>query len=208
MIRSRQCLTGDNSDCQGSSINSVICDAGPCPTWGEWSEYSPCSVTCGSGSRFRNRVCSSGNSADCPGEETQTVDCDEGTCPTWGEWGSFSACTVTCGSGTRTRSRPCLAGNREECIGDETESQACNDNPCPINGGYTEWTRYGDCTALCIGDLGERVRRRLCTDPEPQFGGLTCLEQGLGVDRESLPCEGTIPNQAINPDDECFRIGG
>ena len=43
-----------------------------------------------------------------------------------------------------------------------------------VDGGYTEWTIFGDCTALCQSENGERVRRRTCTNPRPQFGGLTC----------------------------------
>ena len=43
-----------------------------------------------------------------------------------------------------------------------------------LDGGYTEWTNYSPCTAICIGDVGERVRRRFCTNPSPQLGGLDC----------------------------------
>ena len=42
------------------------------------------------------------------------------------------------------------------------------------DGNVSEWTVYGPCDKLCAGDVGERVRRRFCTNPAPEFGGLTC----------------------------------
>ena len=37
-----------------------------------------------------------------------------------------------------------------------------------------EWTDYGPCDKICQGDVGERVRRRFCNNPEPSCGGRTC----------------------------------
>jgi hypothetical protein len=73
-----------------------------------------------------------------------------------------------------------------------------------LDGGYTEWTPFSPCTAKCLGDVGDSVRRRFCTNPIPSFGGNNCT--GLGLDRESIPCNGTIPKQVTNPAGECFSI--
>ena len=93
------------------------------------------------------------------------------------------------------------------------------------DGGYTQWTQYSPCTAICIGDIGERVRRRFCENPQPQFNGLTCLgnlplynfllinwllifisEQGLGPNREGIECEGTVPKQREDASKVCFDL--
>lgn len=114
---------------------------------------------------------------------------------------------MTCGGGIQSRTRDCSSGNQAECPPETiySEQRGCNDDPCPIDGGVSEWTVYGPCDKLCLGDVGERVRRRFCTNPEPEFGGLTCLEQGIAL-RDSLPCQGTIPFQSTDPNSDCFNI--
>ena len=103
---------------------------------------------------------------------------------------------------------------------------------CILDGGYTQWTEFSPCTAICVGDEGMRRRRRFCTNPEPQDGGRTCegkgfffkfsrnrnlliyvfvsceLEQGLGPDFEDMDCVGTTPLQTDDPSEICFAIGG
>ena len=46
-----------------------------------------------------------------------------------------------------------------------------------VDGGYTEWTVFSPCTAICSQDTGHRRRKRFCTNPEPSNGGLTCLRK-------------------------------
>jgi hypothetical protein len=46
------------------SVESKACDAGQCPYWREWSQWSSCSVTCGQGQHKRTRVCSVPNKCD------------------------------------------------------------------------------------------------------------------------------------------------
>jgi len=52
--------------------------------WSTWSEYSPCSVTCGFGTKVRMRTCTNpspeNNGADCTGTRVETEECDLGTC--------------------------------------------------------------------------------------------------------------------------------
>ena len=43
------------------------------------------------------------------------------------------------------------------------------------DGGYTQWTAFSACSAVCQGVTGTRSRQRFCTNPEPSNGGLTCL---------------------------------
>ena len=64
-----------------------------------------------------------------------------------------------------TEKRPCIS-----------VPDLCNDI-IPVNGGYTEWTVFSPCTAICSNDIGHRRRKRFCTNPEPSNGGLTCLRK-------------------------------
>ncbi|XP_057302419.1 uncharacterized protein LOC130636644 isoform X2 [Hydractinia symbiolongicarpus] len=52
--------------------------------WSLWSEYSPCSVTCGYGTKVRMRTCSNpspeNNGADCTGPRVEIEECDLGPC--------------------------------------------------------------------------------------------------------------------------------
>ena len=56
----------------------------------------------------------------------------------------------------------------------------------PINGGYTEWSTFSDCSTTC-GD-GAQMRFRTCSDPLPSDGGLDCVAQGLGSTIETKFC--------------------
>ncbi|CAH1243399.1 PTPRT [Branchiostoma lanceolatum] len=54
--------------------------------WSEWDDWSPCSLSCGNGTRTRTRTCDSPNPAyggqDCAGAESETQACpDQPDCP-------------------------------------------------------------------------------------------------------------------------------
>ena len=53
-----------------------------------------------------------------------------------------------------------------------------------VDGGYTEWSEWGECSVSCGG--GKRSRSRTCTNPSPQFNGKNC--DGLGAARETQEC--------------------
>lgn len=42
----------------------------------------------------------------------------------------------------------------------------------PVNGNWSAWTPWSDCTAKCNG--GIQTRRRSCSNPLPQRGGQSC----------------------------------
>jgi len=198
---------GSNSTETRKCLDNINCNEA---TWTEWSVFSGCSVTCGPGMQTRTRECSTGVTSDCPPQTGGTTDaqsCNPGVCPITTQWSVWGECSVTCGGGIQSRTRDCSSGNQGECPPGTiySEQRDCNDDPCPIDGGVSEWTVYGPCDKLCLGDVGERVRRRFCTNPAPEFGGLTCLEQGIGL-RDSLPCQGTIPFQSTDPNSDCFNI--
>ena len=56
----------------------------------------------------------------------------------------------------------------------------------PVHGNYSAWSNWGTCSASC--GPGVRKRTRTCTNPEPEYGGLTCTEKNLGPNVESSKC--------------------
>lgn len=53
------------------------CNTQPCADWGCWGDWSPCSVSCGKGVRFRQRKCIGD---DCEGNSREEDACDMGSC--------------------------------------------------------------------------------------------------------------------------------
>ena len=81
--RSRECLNGDAGDegCEGDLVENVVCGDDECPivpTWGQWSAFGACSVTCGGGTKVRTRECDIEDG--CPGEASDFELCRTGTC--------------------------------------------------------------------------------------------------------------------------------
>lgn len=46
-------------------------------------------------------------------------------------------------------------------------------NPHSVSGGWATWGPWSSCSRDC--ELGFRVRKRTCTNPEPRNGGLPCV---------------------------------
>ena len=53
-----------------------------------------------------------------------------------------------------------------------------------IDGNYTKWSEWSECSATCRG--GSQTRTRTCTNPTPQHGGKNCSE--LGPANETQEC--------------------
>ena len=54
-----------------------------------------------------------------------------------------------------------------------------------VNGGWSSWTSWSECTASCGG--GTKVRLRRCDDPKPMNNGTNCTELG-GSSVETATC--------------------
>merc|ERR1711970_1431682 len=105
----------------------------------------------------------------------------------WGAWSGYGECndyqglTVRCNeAGKQIRSRSCDSpapahgGSRcQKTNGplDTSEEQIsdCSGYCPPIDGGFTDWSSWGQCSEPC--GQGDHSRTRTCTNPAPQHGG-------------------------------------
>ncbi|XP_066048296.1 hemicentin-1 [Chamaea fasciata] len=181
--------------CEGSALESVMCNLRPCPVAGEWSPWGPwgpCSTTCGKGSQTRLRLCTSPAPAHggprCHGPDTQLQLCFRRRCPVdgkWSPWSSWSACSVSCGGGSRQRTRHCsdpvpqFGGHK--CEGSDIQTDFCNSDPCPVHGNWGPWSSWGTCSRTCNG--GQTRRYRSCDNPRPASGGRACAGADVQIQR-------------------------
>ncbi|XP_068730256.1 uncharacterized protein [Montipora capricornis] len=89
----------------------------------------------------------------------------------------FTPCDKSCGGGIKLRM---IKVNNRQVL----QRRSCNMHNCPVNGGYTAFSNWSECSVTC-GE-GVRYRHRSCTNPKPQFGGHDCSRFGRPVD--TMPC--------------------
>lgn len=79
--RKRKCILLDGSiapsfkACVGEDFEKRSCKSDQCGGWGEWTEYSPCSRTCGKGYKHRKRDCTTRRDL-CKGPSEEFAYCD------------------------------------------------------------------------------------------------------------------------------------
>ncbi|XP_013392139.1 thrombospondin-1-like [Lingula anatina] len=162
------------------------CSHEPCPVdggWTSWSEYGPCTKTCGEGVQVRSRICGDppiqGKGRPCPGPASEFRECIAKQCPVDGQWGSWcctwSDCSATCGGGRRSRVRDCNnpapSNGGKNCTGKNTQEEECNTQPCPaVRGGWTMWSEWSPCNKVTC----QVTRSRSCKKPSPANGGEPC----------------------------------
>eukprot|EP00118_Oscarella_pearsei_P014069 m.118226 g.118226 ORF g.118226 m.118226 type:complete len:994 (+) comp37641_c0_seq9:2190-5171(+) len=178
-------------ECLTDLQRRVPCNEGPCGghvsrdcTLSNWTDISPCSVTCGNGfvSQARRIVIQSQfDGKKCLNQLRRTVPCFAAVCPVLcqtSNWINSSRCSVSCGDGFRLQSRTIIDKN-QECQENLTRLVRCNDQPCsPIDCIMSTWTVFVPCTKSCGGGQQMRVRH---VQQEPRFGGRKCSLQKISV---------------------------
>ena len=206
-LRTRSCRHSKSGTgrCIGASLENRICHQGPCiidGLWASWTKWSPCSVTCSWGTRVRVRSCDNpkpqNGGRPCPGNKKEAKYCYLGSCPVnggWSIWTAWSSCTASCFNGTKMRSRKCNNPSPQNggnwCDGVSTHAERCNTEPCPLDGSWSDWSGWGECSVTC--SKGIQVRLRTCSHPLPQYGGKNCSGDSSDIkhcELRSCPLDG------------------
>jgi len=149
--------TAHGHPCDGGLDDSTDCQDAPCPidcSWGDWSSWSDCTVTCNNGtkSRIRNSRGPEWGGKICPGDPIEKMNCSNPTtCQVdceWTTWTAWGTCSAVCGStqtqGTSNRSRyiyiqpqnggyPCsgTGSDSRPCVGTDSDCSAPQPAPTP-----------------------------------------------------------------------------
>ncbi|KAL4226916.1 hypothetical protein ACF0H5_014894 [Mactra antiquata] len=214
--RSRTCFhpvdrpIGEN--CTGPDTESQSCGTNFCPVDGTlslWTSWTACPVTCGGDIQIRNRTCDfpsdRPHGKDCLGDLDQTQTCNSELCPidgVWSDWVGWSTCSKTCGTGSHSRTRTCIfdkdAPHGALCAGAGEETQQCNTDLCPIDGHWTEWVQWTQCSVSC--ENGTRSRDRICAFDDTAPRGNNCTgdsSQMEGCNDGPCPVDGIWSNWAV-----------
>ncbi|XP_021374390.1 hemicentin-1-like [Mizuhopecten yessoensis] len=163
-------------------------------SWGSWSGWGTCSVSCGGGVQIRGRSCDSpspqNGGSSCTGTSSQNLECGATPCPVdgmWCPWSSWSDCSVTCELGSMHRTRLCDNPAPDHgglpCTGTKISTAACKLPPCPVDGAWSSWRTWSACAVVNNDVIRSRCRK--CTNPIPQYGGAFCPYKSL--DSEECP---------------------
>ena len=68
------------------------------------------------------------------------------------------------------------------------DDDADDDGDDVVNGGWSEWSGWGDCSVSC--GRGVQRRSRTCSSPLPVNGGAKCDGDSVHKSHCSVPCTG------------------
>uniref|UniRef100_A0ABM5GM22 SCO-spondin n=1 Tax=Pogona vitticeps TaxID=103695 RepID=A0ABM5GM22_9SAUR len=184
---------------------TVTCDSMACPVdcgWSAWSPWTPCGQSCGIGmqQRFRSpsNPAAANGGAPCRGDAQEVRECHticiSEITSLWSEWTPWSPCSKTCFYatdmvGVKKRFRHCNGTSETVagCHGEAVQEEPCDTPPCPVEGLWTPWTSWSECSALC--DSGVQTRKRTCSNPA--YGGPGCSGPLIQTrDCNTQPCRG------------------
>lgn len=70
----------------------------------------------------------------------------------------------------------------KQCIGTNKEQKSCEIPICAIDGRWSRWTPWSECSATCGN--GIQIRYRKCNNPMAEYGGRNCE----GHSNETIAC--------------------
>ncbi|XP_058038766.1 SCO-spondin-like [Ahaetulla prasina] len=154
-----------NCTCQNGSFS---CPEEKCPSYGEWSAWSPCSATCGGGTTLRHRSCHENlHGAPCMAEYMEgTARCNSQPCPAgcmFSYWTAWSPCSASCGGGVSERHRQLLSPVGEPCPFPLLQHRICHLPNCTLECPGTQV--YHTCANICP---------HTCSDLWPE---IQCLQE-------------------------------
>mmetsp|Transcript_87137 Transcript_87137/g.154240 ORF Transcript_87137/g.154240 Transcript_87137/m.154240 type:complete len:1080 (-) Transcript_87137:69-3308(-) len=190
----------DEKSCHNSSPCKVDCKTG------DWSAWTSCSVSCGSGTRARSRTIVQDKlfgGQDCPHDLSEKKDCSLGACAVdcvWSLWSDWSPCTKSCGGGFTSRKRqeliPASTGGLF-CNGAAYEETVCEAKPCAVDCAWSTWTEWTECSHSCnpgrlgTASIGVQSKSRKITI-QPENGGASCegpASQSQSCNEQACPVD-------------------
>lgn len=211
MDRQREVLEGGNCDAALKELRECqvsVCQPEDCE-WGDWTFWSSCTKSCGSGVQRRHREVATaprhgGRSCD-PNAREEVGFCNNQTCDScvdgkWGPWSPWGRCSSTCKPAFRVRHRdpqefPNHCGMPALGLEDEYElceylSECDESQDCMLS----SWSLWSDCSCECFG-IKERSKRIV---RNAKGDGKQCN----GTMKEVWPCNPAanedIPEKCLN----------
>ncbi|XP_026558988.1 hemicentin-1 [Pseudonaja textilis] len=97
------------------------------------------------------------------------------------QWLDWQPCSVTCGPGVQRRIRLCNnpfpANGGRSCMEPDYEIHSCQSRLCPVDGSWSEWGSWEECSKTC--GQGNKTRTRSCSNPPAQHRGRPCEGNAL-----------------------------
>eukprot|EP00929_Paragymnodinium_shiwhaense_P022475 TRINITY_DN14355_c0_g1_i1.p1 TRINITY_DN14355_c0_g1~~TRINITY_DN14355_c0_g1_i1.p1 ORF type:complete len:1588 (-),score=276.87 TRINITY_DN14355_c0_g1_i1:155-4918(-) len=197
----RQYARNNGKNCEGNTLQTRACsmkvDVQDCEL-SPWSDWLPCTKTCGGGYRLRHReisVHAAGGGAPCADDVQELQSCAEKCCKgstevrdcelsAWTEWSACKDCQMS-----RVREMVQHAANGgKPCNGTTSETQPCQhqSDDCQLS----EWENWEDCSRSCGGGQKHKHRKVIAY---PSSHGKVCDDDGALM--KIVPCN-TQPCQA------------
>jgi hypothetical protein len=163
-------------------------------TPGDLSQWSGCSVTCGSGTRMaalKVLQYASGGGMSCSASVVyETCTAAVAACPSdcqVSNFGAWSSCDKTCDGGKSTRTRSVISDMADGGVACPTLDQErdCNTALCPVHCSQTQVSSWSTCDQSCGGGKSTRSRTTLV---HAANGGDECLATYIEKSCNSHPC--------------------